>query len=66
MIREKISQGSFYDMLWKTFLPEDHELIRIKREFKFDWLDEELKGYYSTAPDGRPPYPPPTMFLIFF
>src|SRR3989338_7121020 len=66
MIREKISQGSFYDMLWKTFLPEDHELIRIKREFKFDWLDEELKGYYSTAPDGRPPYPPRTMFLMLF
>lgn len=66
MIREKISQGSFYDMLWKTFLPEDHELIGIRREFKFEWMDAELKGYYSPEPDGRPAYPPRTMFLMLF
>lgn len=66
MIREKISQGSFYDMLWKTFLPEEHELIRIKREFNFEWVDEELKRYYSETSEGRPPYSPRTMFLMLF
>ena len=66
MIREKISQGSFYDMLWKTFLPEDHELVRMKKEFNFEWIDLELEKYYSSTPEGRPPYAPRAMFLMLF
>lgn len=66
MLKEKSNQGSFHDVLWRILLPQDHELLRIKNHFDFSWIDEELKSYYKESSQGRPPFPPRSMFLMLF
>lgn len=66
MLREKIQQVSFHNVLWEILLPQDHELLRIKNQFNFSWVDEELKSYYKESSQGRPSFPPRSMFLMLF
>jgi len=66
MLKEKDAQASFHDMLWDILLPKDHELVRIKKQFNFSWMDKDLKNYYSDSIQGRPPFNPVTVFLMLF
>ena len=66
MIKDKSGQNSFYGILWATLLPADHELLRIRRNFDFGWLKEELAGHYKESGSGRPAFMPEAIFLMLF
>src|SRR2546426_3758994 len=66
MIERRNGQVSFYNTLWETLLPEDHELLRIEKTFNFEWIDEELGKYYEAGGPGRPAVSPRKLFLMLF
>ena len=48
-----------------NFLPEEHELLEIKKKVNFSFIEKETEDLYSKD-TGRPSYPPEVMFKILF
>jgi transposase len=65
MIGEKKRQPSFVDDVLKLRIPQDHPLVRIKREIDFGFVEEEVKDLYCSD-NGRPSYPPALLFKMLF
>lgn len=61
----KEKQVGFTDIEAERFIPEGHELMRIRDEVDFSFIDEELRDYYSED-IGRPSYPPSLLFKMLF
>ena len=66
MLGKTDPQENFFDAYIKdNFLPEEHELIEIKKKVDFSFIEKETKDLYSKD-IGRPSYPPEVMFKILF
>jgi len=66
MLGKTDPQASFFDSyVEEYFLPKEHELLKIKKEVDFSFIEEETKDLYAKAA-GRPSYPPGVMFKILF
>ena len=66
MLGKTDPQENFFDSYIKdNFLPEEHELIEIKKKVDFSFIEKETKDLYSKGA-GRPSYPPEVMFKILF
>ena len=66
MLGKTDPQGSFFDSyVEEHFLPQEHELLKIKEKVDFSFIEEETKDLYAEA-SGRPSYPPEVMFKILF
>lgn len=57
---------NFYESVKGMFIPENHPLVIIKREIKFDFINKICNKFYAKSGLGRPPYPPELMFKIIF
>ena len=58
MLGKTDSQENFFDSYIKyNFLPEEHELLEIKKKIDFSFIEKETKDLYSKD-IGRPSYPP--------
>jgi len=66
MLGKTDPQVSFFDSyVEEHFLPKEHELLRIKKEVDFSFIEEETTDLYAKVA-GRPSYPPEVMFKILF
>ena len=66
MLGKTDPQASFFDSyVEEYFLPKKHELLKIKKELDFSFIEEETKDLYAKAA-GRPSYPPEVTFKILF
>ena len=66
MLGKTDPQASFFDSyVEEYFLPKEHELLKIKDEVDFCFIEEETKDLYARVA-GRPSYPPEVMFKILF
>ena len=66
MLGKTDPQENFFDSYVKNnFLPEEHELLEIKKKVNFSFIEKETKDLYSKN-TGRPSYPPEAMFKILF
>ncbi len=66
MLGKTDPQASFFDSyVEEHFLPKEHELLKIKNEIGFSFIEEETKDLYAKVA-GRPSYPPEVMFKILF
>jgi len=66
MLGKTDPQASFFDSyVEEYFLPKEHELLKIKDEIDFSFIEEETKDLYAKVA-GRPSYPPEVMFKILF
>jgi len=66
MVGKTDPQGSFFDSyVEEHFLPQEHELLKIKEKVDFSFIEEETKDLYAKVA-GRPSYPPEVMFKILF
>lgn len=66
MLGKTDPQASFFDSyVEEYFLPKEHELLKIKDEIDFSFIEEETKDLYARVA-GRPSYPPEVMFKILF
>jgi len=66
MLGKTDPQASFFDSyIEEYFLPKEHELLKIKNEIGFSFIEEETKDLYAKVA-GRPSYPPEVMFKILF
>ncbi len=60
MLGKTDPQASFFDSyVEEHFLPKEHELLKIKSEIDFSFIEEETKDLYAKVA-GRPSYPPDT------
>jgi len=59
-------QGNFFDSyIEEYFLPKEHELLKIKENVDFSFIEEKVRDLYSKDM-GRPSHPPKVMFKILF
>ncbi len=66
MLGKTDPEASFFDSyVEEYFLPREHELLKIKSEIYFSFIEEETKDLYAKVA-GRPSYPPEVMFKILF
>jgi len=66
MLGKTDPQASFFDSyVEEHFLPQEHELLKIKKEVDFSFIEEETRDLYAKSA-GRPSYPPEVMFKILF
>ena len=66
MLGKTDPQASFFDSyVEEHFLPGEHELLKIKDEIDFSFIEKETKDLYAKVA-GRPSYPPEVMFKILF
>ncbi len=66
MLGKTDPQASFFDSyVEEHFLPKEHELLKIRDEIDFSFIEEETKDLYAKV-TGRPSYPPEAMFKILF
>ena len=66
MLGKTEPQENFFDSYIKdNFLPEEHELLKIKEKVDFSFIEKEVRDLYSEDA-GRPSYPPEVMFKILF
>ena len=66
MLGKTDPQENFFDSYVKNnFLPEEHELLEIKKKVNFSFIEKETEDLYSKD-TGRPSYPPEVMFKILF
>tara|TARA_B100001971_G_scaffold41521_1_gene36537 strand:+ start:224 stop:634 length:411 start_codon:yes stop_codon:yes gene_type:complete len=66
MLEKTDPQDSFFDSyVEEYFLPKEHELLKIKDEIDFYFIEEETRDLYARVA-GRPSYPPEVMFKILF
>lgn len=65
-LQSRGGQRSFFDEeIFARMIPPDHPLVAIDRAVDFSFINEEVKGLYS--PDqGRPSYPPETLFRALY
>ncbi len=58
--------GNFFDSyIEENFLPKEHELLEIKENVDFSFIEKKVKNLYSKEM-GRPSHPPKVMFKILF
>jgi len=62
MLRRTEAQRNFFDdAIFARMIPPDHPLVAIDQAVDFSFIHDEVKALYS--PDqGRPSYPPETLF----
>jgi len=66
MLGKTDPQANFFDSyVEEHFLPQEHELLKMKEKVDFSFIEEETKDLYAEVA-GRPSYPPETMFRILF
>jgi len=66
MLGKTDPQGSFFDSyIEEYFLPREHELLKIKENVDFSFIEEKVRDLYSKEM-GRPSHPPKVMFKILF
>ena len=66
MLGKTDPQASFFDSyVEEHFLPKEHELLKIKNEIDFSFIEKETKDLYAKVA-GRPSYPPEVMFKVLF
>jgi len=66
MLGKTEPQGNFFDSYIEDyFLPREHELLKIKENLDFSFIEEETRDLYSKE-TGRPSHPPVVMFKILF
>jgi len=66
MLGKTDPQGNFFDSyIEKCFLPKEHELLKIRKDVDFSFIEKEVKGLYAKE-KGRVSYPPEVMFKILF
>lgn len=66
MLGKTDPQGNFFDSyIEEHFLPEEHELLKIRKNVDFSFIEREVKGLYAKE-KGRISYPPSAMFKILF
>lgn len=66
MLGKTDSQGNFFDSyIEEYFLPKEHELLKIKENVGFSFIEEQTKDLYAKEM-GRPSHPPVFMFKILF
>ncbi len=59
-------QGNFFDSyIEEYFLPKEHELLKIKENVDFSFIEEKVRDLYSKDM-GRSSHPPKVMFKILF
>lgn len=59
-------QKDFFDSyVYDRRVKETHELIRIKQEVDWQFVEEKTRKYYSMN-NGRPGYPPSILFRMLF
>ncbi len=59
-------QDDFFGyFVYGRHLPRDHELVRIKGEVDFSFVEEETKDLYGEGV-GRPSWPPEVLFRMLF
>ena len=66
MLGKTDPQENFFDAYIRdNFLPEEHELLEIRKRIDFSFIKEKTKDLYAEEL-GRPSYPPEVMFKILF
>ena len=66
MLGKTDPQASFFDSyIEEYFLPQEHELLKIKENVDFSFIEEETRDLYTKV-TGRPSYPPEVMFKVLF
>jgi len=66
MLGKTDPQQNFFDSyVEECFLPKEHELLKIKENVDFSFIEKKVKDLYTTEM-GRPSYPPEVMFKILF
>lgn len=66
MLGKTDPQGNFFDSyIEECFLPKEHELLKIRKNVDFSFIEKEVKGLYAKE-KGRTSYPPEVMFKILF
>lgn len=66
MLGKTDPQGNFFDSyIEEYFLPKEHELLKIKENVDFSFIENKTKDLYSKEM-GRPSHPPKVMFKILF
>jgi len=62
MLGKTDPQENFFDSyIEEYFLPKEHELLKIKENVDFSFIEEETGDLYAKEM-GRPSYPPVVMF----
>jgi IS5 family transposase len=59
-------QMNIYESVKGMFVPENHPLVIIKQEIKFDFVNKICDKFYAQSGLGRKPYKPELMFKIIF
>jgi len=66
MLGETDPQVNFFDSyVEEYFLPQEHELLEIKKNVDFSFIKKETRDLYVHE-KGRPSYPSEVMFKILF
>lgn len=66
MLGETDPQVNFFDSyVEEYFLPQEHELLEIKKNVDFSFIKKETRDLYAHE-KGRPSYPSEVMFKILF
>ena len=66
MLGKKNGQQNFFDKeIFAKMIPEDHLLVKIKRNVSFAFVEEAVKELYDPE-NGRPGYPPEMLFRVLF
>ena len=66
MLGKTDPQANFFDSyIEEYFLPQEHELLKIKEKVDFSFIEEKTKDLYAKVA-GRPSYPPEMMFKVLF
>jgi len=59
-------QANFFDReVFSRMIPEDHPLVEIKRAVNFSFVEDATRHLYDPE-NGRPSYPPETLFKVLF
>lgn len=66
MLGSKDGQQNFFDLhIFSRMIPEDHPLVRIKKHVDFSFVTQVVADLYDPV-NGRPSYPPETLFRVLF
>ncbi len=66
MLGRRDDQANFFDReVFSRMIPEDHPLVEIKRAVDFSFVEDATRHLYDPE-NGRPSYPPETLFKVLF
>ena len=66
MLRRQTPQLNFFDTeIFSRMIPKDHPLVLIDEKVDFSFVTKTVEHLYD-ATNGRPSYPPETLFRILF